>query len=484
METILLFIMRFILIILLILNNNKGFTQVSTDSVSYENDLVIYMTALEESHPNLYRFTPKKTFDSLFATVKANLSEKTTELDFFRSISKISSLIREGHSYVIPPLNLSSTIHQKKLFPLQVLVEDKQIIVRESRVEELSYLKGVTIESINGKSIQSILKTLEESTSSVSAFNNSRLISELSLYNNFALAYYYYIDSTSNFQIKYRSVSTGKSTSLEFNGSNNKLLKLKNYPELPQEPKPAFDLKIDEQNSLAIMKISTFAYWLVVKDRNEYLDFFEDSFTLLKDKGIENLIIDVRGNRGGEEMLAGRLLRYLIEDEFLMYKYCKVKTLDFNFTKSLPNSNKIMNLRKRNYIVTDSGYVMKKGDFLKSYAPMAKSNFEGNVFVLSDGMCSSACSTFLALIKTHNAGVIIGQESGGAFEDVDGRYYISFNLPFSSILVRYPLYSMKLNTFGGDNSRGVVPDYMIKPTIDEVTNCEDKEMDFVIKLIN
>jgi len=474
--------MRLITLFLLIVSGQTGFSQVSIDSISYKNDLAIYRQALEQSHPSLYRFTPIEKYDAVFDSIRLNLSDKTTELNFFRSVSQISSLIREGHSYVQPPKSLSYSIKRKNLFPFGVLVEDDRIVIRNSRSQELEYLKKANIESINGKSIESILKIMAESTNTVSAFNTSGLKSRLSLYNNFALAYYYFIDTTSHFQIDYRPQPTAKNIPLEVEGSSDQLTKL-SYLELPPEPVPPFHLEVNEQSSTATMRISTFAYWIVDKKIKDYTKFFKESFISLQNKGIKHLIIDVRGNRGGEEMIAGDLLTYLIDYDFSIYRYCKAKTLNFDFTNSLPNSNR-MKLAKSNYTATDSGFVMKKADFLKPYTSKKDHNFDGKVYVISNGICASACNIFLALVKTHKVGTIVGQESGGAFEDVDGRHRISFNLPYSGIFVSYPAWAMKLNTSGGDKQRGVIPDFEVKPTIKEVINGTDAEMAFVLQLLN
>ena len=473
--------MKFFALSFLLVFNLQTIAQVSIDSNSYESDLAIYRKALEETHPSMYRFSGKEKFDSLFSQIASDLDNETTELDFFRSISKLSSLIREGHSYTQPPESLSSSIKNKSLFPFSVLVEDSCIIVQDSRSAELLYLKSAVIYSINGQSVKSIVKTLSESTCMVSAFNNSGLKRRLSLYNNFALAYYYFIDTTSNFRIDYRLVSGNKTHTATIDGSRDQLSEI-NYPQLPADPIPPFSLEVNEQKSTAIMRIPTFAYWTVNKKIKDYSRFFRESFSTLQKKAIRSLIIDVRDNRGGEEMIAGELLTYLIDSEFNIYKHCKARTLNFDFTNSLINSNQIK-LPENNYIETDSGFIMKKADFLKPYFPKEKERFDGSVYVLSNGMCASACNVFLAMVKTHNAGVIIGQESGGAFEDVDGRLRIKFNLPYSKILVSYPAWSMKLNSRGGEIERGVVPDFEIKPTLNNYGNEIDHEMTFSLDLI-
>ncbi|BDD12080.1 hypothetical protein FUAX_45120 (plasmid) [Fulvitalea axinellae] len=473
--------MRFSTILFLLICSLQTIAQVSTDSISYKNDLAIYKKTLEETHPSLYRFSSKEKFDSLFNLTKSNLDKKTTELDFFRAISKLSSLVREGHSYIQPTKSLSSSIQNKSLFPFSVLVEDSCITVQDSRSAELAYLKKAVIYSINGQSVKSILKSLSESTCMVSAFNNSGLKSRLSLYNNFAFAYYYFIDTTSTFNIDFRLISDNKIRTATIEGSSAQLSG-KNYPQLPADPIPPFSLEINEQRSTAIMSISTFAYWAVGKKIKDYSKFFKKSFTSIQNQKIKNLIIDVRGNRGGEEMIAGELLTYLIDYEFRIYKYSKANSLEFDFINSLPNSNQIK-LSKSNYIVSDSGFVMKRADFLKEYVPQKKNQFKGNVYLLSNGICASACHIFLALIKTHKVGKIIGQESGGAFEDVDGRQRIKFTLPYSKIFVSYPTWAMKLNTSGGDKRRGVIPDYEVFPTIEDIALGKDVEMELALKLI-
>ncbi|WP_258100121.1 S41 family peptidase [Marinoscillum pacificum] len=471
--------MRFIAITFLLINGLNGFAQLSIDSISYKNDLAIFRKALEETHPSLYRFTSKEKFDSLFDLTASNLSPETTELDFFRSIAKIMSLVREGHSFVRPTESISSTINDKNLFPFQVLVEDSFLTIKNSRSKELAYLEGAKIDSINGQSVPSILKLLSESTCTVSAFNTSGLKSRLSLYDNFALAFYYFIDTTASFHINYRTESTAKPISLKIEGTNTDLSGTV-YPKLPPEPKPPFTLQIDQQNSLATIRISTFAYWMADKKIKDYSRFFKETFATLQSQKIKNLIIDVRGNRGGEEMLAAEFLTYLIDHEFSIYKYCRTKMLDFDFTNSLPNSKKV-SLSKGNYQNDGEEYFMKKADFLKSFTPQTKLHFGGSVYIISNGVCASACNTFLSLVKTHRVGLIVGQESGGAFEDVDGRQRISFTLPYSNIFVSYPAWSMKLNTSGGDSNRGVIPDYEIKPTVD---NGIDEEKQFTLGLIN
>lgn len=473
--------MKRLFLIISILNSLTVLSQIPIDSVSFKNDLLIYRQALETTHPSLYRFTKKEKIDSLFNHVDRNLNDSSTLFDFFNSLSKISSQIREEHSYILDPKRLLTEVRKKSLFPFRVFVQNNQLILKNSREESLNYLNGAIVTSINGRSIQSILRTLLKSNSSVSGDNVSSLKSELSIAENFSFAYYYFIDTTSVFTIDYGFSPNDDIKTITINGSNKGLSKSlhRKYPSLSDEP---FSLEIDEKKSLAILTIHTFANWRVDKKVKDYTSFFKHSFKRIHENDIKNLVIDVRDNTGGDEMIGGDLLTYLIDYEFPMYRYIKAKTLNFDFTnslhKSLPKPYKIR-VKENNYISTDSGYIMKKNFFIKTYAPKKRNFFNGNVYALSNGMSYSASTIFLSLFKYHKVGKIVGQESGGTSEDLDGRARISFYLPYSNIYVTYPIWGMKLAVSGENRLRGVFPDYSVPLLLSD----KDEEMDIVLKLI-
>ncbi len=251
---------------------------------------------------------------------------------------------------------------------------------------------------------------------------------------------------------------------------------------MPAEPMPPMHFQIDAEKGLAIMKITTFAYWVVDKSIKDYADFFEESFEKLEKQDIKHLIIDIRNNRVGEEMIGAELLTYLINTDFEIYKFGKANTLDFSYTNKLPKANKIK-LPKKHYVKTDSGYILQKGDFLRTFQPKTSNKFSGQVYVLSNNRCWSAANNFLALVKTHQVATIIGQESGGSFEDVDGRQRVNFTLPYSKMKVSYPVWSFRIDSKGGDRLRGVVPDHIITRSLEDLISKNDVELSFTYQLI-
>ncbi|WP_420582917.1 S41 family peptidase [Reichenbachiella sp.] len=444
-------------------------------SVSFQEDFKLYKKALLDTHPSLYRFTPRDQLDSIEQSIDA----ETSEWEFFRALTRVHAMIRESHSYLGAPDGLMRQASKAELFPLRVLLTEDKILVTGIRNERYNYLIGKEIESINGQSVKSIIGSLEKFSLLNSGSNNSAMYKELSGYDNFSFAYYLNISQSNQFKVVYDDGEVAQSLTL--NGSSEKLSD--DFPKFPQEPIPPYTFVIDKEANLARITITTFAYWVVDKSINDYKAFFKNCFSSMTENNISNLIIDVSENRGGEEMIGAELLTYLIDHPFDIYRQVSTKTLDYSFTNSLPNSSKLK-FSKKNFSYTDSCFALQKGDILQTFEPKQEYRFDGNVFFISSGRSRSATNILLALAKTHKVGAIVGQESGGTFSDIDGRWRATFSLPFSEVLVSYPVWRFKINSKGQDSRRGVIPDFVVDRSIQDILTGEKPELEFVYQLIS
>ena len=482
--------MKSIFLVIIILVNSNLDGQIKAGTSNYQNDFIIFKTALLETHPSPYRFTPKEKFHQELDSIEHLLENGTTDLQFFRMLSKAGSMIRESHFKIKPSDNLMKAVLNERLFPFSVQVWNERLIITKSRSEQYANYIGLEVQAINGKSISSILQIMESSTGLKSGYNNSGLKNKLSYFNNFSLAYHLYVDSTSQFQMEYldRDNSFKKSSIKGVSGNIDQKI----FPKLPDEPKPPFHFQIDEENSIAKLKITTFAYWAVSLTNKDYIRFFKDCFKSINNKQVKTLIIDVRDNRGGVAIIGAELLTYLMNEDFKIYKYVKTKTLDFNYTTKLPFFTQFtfpeyFYLYPKNYYLkTGSVYYLKekKFDFLKTYKVKKKNHFDGNVYILSNGGSRSATNVFLALVKSYRVGTIVGTESGGVYEDVDGGLWpLKLTLPHSKINVSFPLWSMKINSKNGDKLRGVIPNHLVYKGKLNVLENRDPQLEYTYELI-
>ena len=75
---------------------------------------------------------------------------------------------------------------------------------------------------------------------------------------------------------------------------------------------------------------------------NDFPKWIEDTFRILREKGTKNLIVDLRGNGGGEDMYGAMLVSYLTDKPFRYFDRIEMKTIAPSFKDQLgwsPTSN-------------------------------------------------------------------------------------------------------------------------------------------------
>jgi C-terminal processing protease CtpA/Prc len=89
------------------------------------------------------------------------------------------------------------------------------------------------------------------------------------------------------------------------------------------------------------------------------------------------------------------------------------------------------------------------------------------------------------MIKDSRRGIVVGDETGGGYNGHNGFARVLYRLPntglrleYSAVKVSYYLQHPQLNRFG------VVPDYPVSASLDDVINNKDPQLHFVLdKLI-
>jgi C-terminal processing protease CtpA/Prc len=115
----------------------------------------------------------------------------------------------------------------------------------------------------------------------------------------------------------------------------------------------------------------------------------------------------------------------------------------------------------------------------------AKPNrFTGKIYFLVNGGSGSTTSEFLAVAHSNHLGIFIGGETGGAYEGDNGGSFLHFQLPNSAISVGTPLlyYNNAVKT-PAQNGRGVIPDYKVTLTKEDLLNARDTQLEFTLDLI-
>lgn len=193
--------------------------------------------------------------------------------------------------------------------------------------------------------------------------------------------------------------------------------------ELTEESsRPFVYYEIDENQSLAVLTLTACNY------NEEYRECVKEMFREVKEKQIQNVAVDVRGNGGGDSRVANELIRYLPVTEYL----------------EMP-----CDWRWGWFVVSFDNQRMKN----KQYEDLL---FGGALYVLTDSSSFSSAMDFAMLIQDNGLGYVVGESPANA---VDGYGDVAlFALPNSGMLMQ--ISTKKWYRIDESNTdRYVVPDY-------------------------
>lgn len=174
---------------------------------------------------------------------------------------------------------------------------------------------------------------------------------------------------------------------------------LEYFTRTEQEPQGFVHYKIDEEKSLAILTLARCVY------DQTYIDCVRDMFTEVKEKGIQNVAVDLRSNGGGNSRVANEFIKYLPTDSY----FGNSATVRYGFI-TRTYGGKISNSQQANLL------------------------FKGNVYLLTNTYSFSAATDFAMLIQDNGLGKVIGEPSRNAVNSY--TEIATFYLPNTGILMQ------------------------------------------------
>lgn len=200
-----------------------------------------------------------------------------------------------------------------------------------------------------------------------------------------------------------------------------------------------------------------------------------------------NLIVDVRNNAGGHNEVLMNLLSCLATGPMDRQKggYGRVNKQG-NFA-SLAHS---LNYTADSEIFPDfepreNGFYLR--DSLETCAvvlPDAQVHYDGKVYVLTNGSSFSAATLFPAVLVRNRRGVSVGRETGSGYHYMTALKFADIQLPNSLQSIHIPLVQLIFDTTVCDRlpqGRGLLPDYPLPLTYDEVVSGADGQTDVMLE---
>jgi hypothetical protein len=220
---------------------------------------------------------------------------------------------------------------------------------------------------------------------------------------------------------------------------------------------------------------------------DDFPQWVEDTFKTLRDKGTKTLILDLRGNGGGDDMYGALLVSYLTDKPFRYFDRIHIKTITPAF-KAPSDWNgddaHLAKLRENTAPDPAGGFlVTEKGHPGIAEQQPGKYPFTGSVYVLIDGGTFSTAADFCAV--THHLGraTFVGEETAGGYYGNNSGLQAVVTLPHSGFQVRVPM-SEYWNAVQGDAGprRGTVPDHPVETMVTGVLAGRDEPLECALKL--
>ncbi|WP_188050800.1 S41 family peptidase [Flavobacterium sp. GP15] len=445
-------------------------------------DFQLLRASLEEGYPAMYRYSSKITIDSLFNASEKQLQKQMSEQEFYVFLSKVVMQIRDGHMDVYPTENTRNKLDNCECsVPFKAYISGQKMYVQKN-YSNLSdeVILGAEIISINGQPVSAFISDVLKITSS-DGNNETNKYKRLESTGLLTRYLFYLQGYTENYKIEYVPMNNKvtKTATLKGIRFENLLQILKNkYPEVAQFP-AEFKLLND---SSAYLKIKSFNRDEFVNSEINFNDFLESTFQTINNKGVKNLIINLRGNLGGTDKYGKMLFSYFVDHEFMYYESLIINKPKFNFMKYTddPELEIPEEAIKKNDVGTYNVIDHPNVGIQENSTPY----YSGKLYVLIDGDCFSTTSEFLSMLHSYTAAVFIGEESGGGYNGNCSGSVPLVTLPNSLLQIGIPLmkYSMAVKEYKYKD-RGVIPDYNILPTIKDKILSRDPELEFALQLI-
>lgn len=436
-----------------------------------KQDLKVARQALEEAHAGFYRYRSKTETDKSFVKLEQRLNKEMTELQFLRLLNPFLAGIKDGHTKFHRDGKPDDhyAFHDNGYFPFRLYFINDRAFLRSSYIEDSAPDPGTEIISINNQLIPAVIKTLFNQIYADGEVTSSKY-QELNQY--FEGYYADFIGVSKSFRIGYLDSKGEKHIRTFSSVAKGKIKK-----EKPEEEQ--LRLSYPEQGT-ALLRIPIFFDRI---GNISFEEFLKDSFAEIRKRKVSSLILDLRDNEGGSEKLGILLYSYLSDVPFNYYDRLTVASKGpFSFTRYASFPQTMNEMLK--YVERDGGefrFKLLPGLGLQQPQP---ETFQGKVYLLQNGRSFSVTSEFAAVAKTNKRGILVGEESGGAYNGNTSGDFARVRLPNTKLGLDIPLLAFYMHLKEqGVGPAGIPADYPVQPGIADILQKRDVVLEKTFSLI-
>jgi predicted O-methyltransferase YrrM len=400
-------------------------------------DLLQLRRILDEEHAHPYDYTAKAEFDALFEESERLLDRPMRYEEFFRIAAPLAAKIGCLHTALWMPGRFFE-LGADNMFPVRVRLIEGRLVVAGGYGRPPEIPVGSVILDINGLAADKVFDALRTITSA-DALNPHFIDTQVE--KRFAMFYASVFGFPEKYAVTYTLPGGKARAATELRPAGLASVRKVVFANFDHPP---LTIEFLEALRTAVITVKTFIYY----DRVDYFrDFMANSFREIKAKRIENLILDLRGNDGGDPFCA-----------VILYSYLEREPAP--------------------YFAEPYGRYAP----LAEPVPLAEDHFTGNLYTLLDGRCGSTNGHFCALLKSHGLGKFVGTPSGSTYVCNAGKSS-EVRLDKTSLILTLGRSSFAAAVQGMDKSTPIYPDHPVRETYQGFLDGRDAYMETALELI-
>lgn len=397
------------------------------DPVALRADLAFLEQRLLRSHPAPLMYCDREALMRCFDSLRTSIQGPMSGMHFLAHISNLYPMLGDGHTMFLP----SDDPGPKRYLPLDVACIGERLFVRRNGSADRRIAPGMEIRSINGVPAIAVLDTLL--MRQVRDGRNSTY--PRWILNQWFRPYYRFsFGEPEHFDLLLRGPQGDLRTTVDALAADSIAANCeRNGQRAPNEP--VFGVRYLPDDSAAILTIPSFERGGVTSA------MIDAAFIEMRDRHVQQLILDLRGNQGGEPKSAKRLLAHLLNAPFELVH----KGPASGRTKPRPDA------------------------------------FTGKLVVLMDGGCFSVTGMVLSCLERQARPTFIGEEAGGNRTLLAGSPR-HVRLPNTRINCYISTRIWQLADRPNDG-HGVMPTVAVSPTIEDIIHDRDPVMEAALHVL-
>ncbi len=483
-----------------VFNEFNFYSQEKIETLRYtdaqiDEDITILKEIVQYVHPNIYKYRDSLDLEKDFKLLETEMKSNPTMINVFGAVSKFAAKIKCSHTFTNPwnqgGIMEKANFYQQDKIPFTFNRIAKRLFIDKNASDNLELKKGFEIININSVSTADVLTKLADYVTS-DGNNYEKKLERLSVtgeekFSMFDIFYPIEFGSKTAFALTLKDINTGKEIRTSVNATsktNRTKLLIERYGSLDTSLKDGWNFEIINKDA-ARLSIASFA---VQRNEFDWKDYLDDVFKQLNDKSIPNLIIDIRGNEGGQGVVGQYILERVIQKPLkisAMQSSVRYVEIPSDFKKHINTwekfpydfNGKIASEKEGRYFLKDK-YSIKE-----SLMKPIKGNFKGKVYLITDASNSSATHLMAAYAKQIENVTVVGQETGGNQLGTNGSYMFFLRLPNTKVELDIPVINMFVPTGEKAVDGGVMPDIPIEKNPQDFVNNVDTELNTILNLI-